>query len=369
MINYVVKKSNGKIYATIPNNVILGPNQPNENPVPINLVGRNKVSYGLAFNENFLHMTEHFAGQSAPKGSVPGQIWYNYFSTTGQLLIALKDSAQQPDPSNPVTEMDWASIPMIANFNTVPDSDTSLMGRMVLTNNGDSLMVVMKDKEWREIQTTRPLDKEYQTLLDISYDTGKRYISFQNGSSSKPVAYFNKGGAYTADPAGYAYFQNGQGALLFGANYFYELKIVARAVTDTNGTVTSVPTTYKTWLVKGSYFVENDAGFQAGVTYPRDLPDPRKISGLRQIIDVIDQGGGADNWNISVQVNPIDPALANATGTTVTDYNNYVTASLNSKIHLGFRIQGNIDNLNVGEQVLTQWNVYLHQTGIRTDGV
>lgn len=52
-VNYTIYRSNGSVYATIPNNVILGPNQPGSNPVPLNLVGRNKVSYGQAWNENF----------------------------------------------------------------------------------------------------------------------------------------------------------------------------------------------------------------------------------------------------------------------------------------------------------------------------
>ncbi len=74
-VNYVIKRSDGTTYATIPNDVILGPNQPGSNPVPLNFVGRNKVGYGQASNENFLHLVENFTSSNAPYGNVKGQLW------------------------------------------------------------------------------------------------------------------------------------------------------------------------------------------------------------------------------------------------------------------------------------------------------
>lgn len=367
MINYIIKRSNGKIYASIPNNTILGPNQPNQNPAPINLVGRNKVGYGQAWDENALWQAENFAGQLAPKGSIIGQVWYRYTSGTGELLISLVDNARQPDASLPATELDWAAIPMITVFNTVPDGSNSIMGRMVLTNNGDSLKVLMKDKEWREIQTVRPQNKQYESLLDINYDTGTKYISFTQSTPTKPVAYFNVGGASFVDPSGYTIFQDGDGVFQFGANYFYELKIIAREVSVLAGEITSIPQNYKTWLIKGSWYVNNEGGFVPGTTVASQIPDPRKVANLTQITDIIDST--QDNWNCTININGVDITLPGANGTTEADCENYVLASLNSKKHLGIRIDGNVTNLAAGQTRLTQWSVLIKVTGVPPIGV
>lgn len=368
-MNYIIKRSNGKIYASVPNNTILGPNQPNQNPVPINLLGRDKVGYGQALNENFLWLAENFSGQTRPVGSVPGQLWYKNTSGTGELLISLVDGARQPDPSVPSTELDWASVPMITLFNTVPDGDTSIMGRMVLTNNGDRLMCLMKNKEWREIQTTRPMNKEYSSLLDINYDTGFKYISFSQLSSTKTVAYFNLGGASITDSNGWVNFQNGDSVLQFGSNYFYELKIMARQVnTDsTTGEIISYPKIYSTWLVKGSFYVDNKGTIVNGDVTANQIPDPRKIYSLTQIVDTIDSID--QTWSINVVINGEDTTLPSRLGTTQTDYNTYVTASLNSTKHLGFRIEASISDLNAGQTTLTQWSALLNLTGIPPVGV
>lgn len=367
MINYTIHRSNGKIYASIPNNAVLGPNQPNQNPTAINLVGRNKVGYGQAWNENALWQAENFAGQLAPKGSITGQIWYRYTSGTGELLISLVDDARQPDASKPETELDWASIPMITLFNTVPDGSNSIMGRMVLTNNGDSLKVLMKDKEWREIQTSRPQNKQFESLLDINYDAGTKYISFTQSSNTKPISYFNIGGASDVTSDGYTVFQNGDGVFQFGSNYFYELKIIGREVSLSNGEVVSIPQNYKTWLIKGSFYVNNKGTFIPGTTTASKIPDPRQVANLTQIIDTIDST--QDNWNVSVNINGADLTLPDANGTTQADCENYVLASLNSNKHLGIRIDGNITGLNVGQSKLTQWSVFIKITGVPPIGV
>jgi len=367
MISYVIKRSNGKIYASIPENTILGPNQPNQNPAPINLVGRNKVGYGQAWDENALWQAENFAGQLAPKGSITGQIWYRYTSGTGELLISVVDDARQPDASVPATELDWAAIPMITVFNTVPDGSNSIMGRMVLTNNGDSLKVLMKDKEWREIQTSRPQNKQYEALLDINYDSGTKYVAFSQSASTKPISYFNVGAASLVDEDGYTVFQDGDGVFQFGANYFYELKIIAREVSLVNNEVVSIPANYKTWLIKGSWFVNNAGTYIPGTTVASALPDPRKVANLTQITDIIDST--QSNWNVTVNINGIDVSLPGANGTTQADYENFVMASLNSNKHLGIRIDGNITNLPAGQTTYTQWSVYLSVTGVPPIGV
>lgn len=362
---YVLKRSNGKIFTSIGSNTILGINQPSKTATPVNLIGRNKVSWGQAVNENFLWLAENFAGQTAPKGSVTGQLWYNYNTSSGQLLMSLVDSARQPDSSNPETEADWGTIPLITLMNTVPDGDNSILGRMVLTQNADALMVLMKNKEWREIQTTKPIDKQYESLLDINYDPNKKYIAFTTATSKKPISFFNKGGTALVDDKGYMYFNDAEGALKFGANYFYTLKILAREVIeDSKGNVVPVPNTYKTWEVKGSFYIDNNGGFNAGTTKPKDLPDPRKIKSISQVKDVYDQTNNTANWDINVELNTVDPTLPNGDLTTQAGYENYVSASLNSRSHLGFKITGNISNISTGQVVRTQWSVLLQLTGI-----
>lgn len=373
MINYTIKRSNGEIFASIPNNVILGPNQPDANPVPINLVGRNKVSYGQATNENFLWLSENFAGEKAPRGAVKGQLWYNNYGTSaGQLLIALKDSARQPNPDDPTTELEWASVPSITLFNTLPDSDTSIMGRMVLTNNGESLMVVMKDKEWREIQTTRPLNKEYDSLLDINYDLNKKYIQFDRATPSKDICFFNNGGSFSVDANGFGYFVNGQGALHFGSNYFYELKILAREITENGDEIVPSSMIYKSWVIRGTFYTPNDSSniSSDGSYVPaKNMSDPREISEITKITDVITQSSAADNWNIDLEINPIDSTLPQQNSTSKDGYFEYITASLNSKKHLGFKIRCSMTGLEAGEIHKLQFSVHLRMSGIPPVGV
>ena len=364
-INYTIYRSDGTVYATIPNNVILGPNQPGSNPVPLNLVGRNKVGYGQAWNENFLHLVEHFSGSVAPRGNVKGQIWYRNTGATGELLISLLDNARQPEDT--VTEAEWASIPMISVFNTIPDGENSVMGRMVLTSNGDSLRVLMKNKEWREIQTSRPENKEYSTLLDINYDTGKKYIEFTQSVSTKPLAYFNMGGTSQVDEDNWTTFTNGTGVFEFGSNYFYELKIMIREVSDATGSVVSLPYNSKTFMIKGQFYVDNQGTFVPGSVGASSIPDPRRITQLESIKDVITSS--RPNWDVNIVINGVDSTIPNPNGVTKADYENWVINSLNSNKNLGFRIDGSISNLVAGESVKLQASVLLNITGIPLIGV
>lgn len=365
MDSYIIRRSDGSIFATIPNNTILGPNQPNSNPTPINLMGRNKVGYGQATNENFLHLVEHFSSGTAPKGNVKGQLWYKNTSGAGEMLIALQDGAAQPVDA--ATEAQWATLPMISVFNTVPDGTNSNMGRMILTNNGDSLRVLMKDKEWREIQTIRPQNKEYESLLDINYDDGQKYISFTQSNSTKPVAYFNIGGAATVDSNGWTMFQSGDGVFQFGGNYFYEMRIMAREVQNVNTVIVPVPTSYKTWIIRGQFYVNNKLEITGGSVQAQQIPDPRRVANLSSITDIIDST--KDNWSVGVVINGVDPNIPGATATTKLGYEQWVINSLNSPKNLGIRIDGSVSGLAAAQTTLTQWSVLLKMTGIPPVGV
>lgn len=41
------------------------------------LIGRNAVNFGLAMNENFIALLQHFSSSTPPANPVPGQIWFN----------------------------------------------------------------------------------------------------------------------------------------------------------------------------------------------------------------------------------------------------------------------------------------------------
>lgn len=369
-MDYTIKRSDGKTYVTIPSNVILGPNVPKSSPTPVNLIGRDKISFGQPQNENFLWLAENFRNDTAPKGSIKGQIWYKQSSGIGQLLLSKVDNARNPIPNDLDTEGDWASIPVITVTNTLPNADESIMGRMALTNNGDSLRVVMRDKEWREIQTTRPVNKQFERLLDINYDPGKKYIQFDSNTPVKPIVFFNNGAAELPLPEGYSIYQDGDGVFRYGSNYFYNMKVMVRVVNELqDGTLVPVPETYKSWMIKGTFWVDNAGNFTFGTTTPNIMPDPRRIHTLDQITDTITEAFNTQQWGVNMVINGVDPSIPGGTDTSKDGYTNYVRASLDSNKHLGFKMDGQLPNLTAGAPVKTQWSVLLSITGIPPVGV
>ena len=112
---YRIKRTNGNFFASVPDNVILGPNIPSAAPSPLNLVGRNKVSYGQAQNENFIWLLENFANNSAPAYPLKGQLWYDYTnddgSSGGELKIA---------PYDGIDSSQWITVPIISQVTTEP---------------------------------------------------------------------------------------------------------------------------------------------------------------------------------------------------------------------------------------------------------
>ena len=57
----------------------------------LTFVGKNYPGYAQVIGENFLHLLENFANNSAPsrEKSVPGQLWYDTNATNPQLKVKI----------------------------------------------------------------------------------------------------------------------------------------------------------------------------------------------------------------------------------------------------------------------------------------
>jgi len=79
--------------------------------------GRSTTAYGTAINENFLHLLENFAKNSAPSNPIEGQIWYDNTPGSEQLKVydatnwvasgGLKKALTQPEASSSVVGDLW----------------------------------------------------------------------------------------------------------------------------------------------------------------------------------------------------------------------------------------------------------------------
>jgi hypothetical protein len=67
---YVLKKSNGRVFVTIPDGSI-------DQSTAITFLGKNYAGYGQVIGQNFLYLMENFASISQPKNPIQGQLWYD----------------------------------------------------------------------------------------------------------------------------------------------------------------------------------------------------------------------------------------------------------------------------------------------------
>jgi hypothetical protein len=77
-MSYTINHYNGTIVANIADGTL-------DTSTSLSLAGRNYAGYGEYLNENQIFLLEHFAGTTAPVGSISGQVWYN--SATGLLNV------------------------------------------------------------------------------------------------------------------------------------------------------------------------------------------------------------------------------------------------------------------------------------------
>ncbi|AUS03003.1 hypothetical protein NVP2275O_422 [Vibrio phage 2.275.O._10N.286.54.E11] len=317
---YNIARTDGSLYAVISDNLILGPNVPEGVPAPINLIGRNKVKFGQAQNENFLWLTENFASDNVPTASVRGQLWYNTRSEDqtgmgGELLIAPADGLSD--------RSEWLTVPVISKVSTDPIEANE--GRMVIYK-GDTLKIFI-DGEWRIIDTGVDQNSIFRTLLPIRYFDDNLVVSVSNpdydatlnpevspninvkviphlANSWKDVATFNQGGAIKS---GSDIVVSGDDALKYGGSYKWEATIAARD--------SVIKTNTKSWKMQGAFSVQSvQQQREAIAQLPTNTnlfvnPDPRILkenfdSGIYAnscVKEVLQETGSTSGWDCSVQ--------------------------------------------------------------------
>ena len=68
---YNVNRYNGVLQTTVPDQTV------DSSSTDLKFVGKNYAGYGELLNENFLHLLENFRGDTLPRKSIPGQLWYD----------------------------------------------------------------------------------------------------------------------------------------------------------------------------------------------------------------------------------------------------------------------------------------------------
>ena len=91
----------------------------NNTETSLKLPGRLLSDYGVAVNENFLHLLENFANVNPPTNPVEGQLWYDTTDSVDQLKIydgtnwvaagGLKKNASEPESTNSVKGDLWVN--------------------------------------------------------------------------------------------------------------------------------------------------------------------------------------------------------------------------------------------------------------------
>ena len=78
-MSYIINKTDGSVLTEIVDGSI------DQTATDITLVGKNAVSYGEFFNENFVHILENFANTNSPNNPILGQLWYD--TSEGRLKV------------------------------------------------------------------------------------------------------------------------------------------------------------------------------------------------------------------------------------------------------------------------------------------
>ena len=68
---YIINGFNGEVVAIIADGTI------DTTSTTLQLVGRSVTEYGVAENENYVWLMQHFSAPDAPPNPLTGQLWYN----------------------------------------------------------------------------------------------------------------------------------------------------------------------------------------------------------------------------------------------------------------------------------------------------
>ena len=331
MSNFKLKRSNDVFYATVPTNVILGPNIPSATPTPINLIGRNKISYGEAQNENFLWLTENFSNTTAPSYAIRGQLWYDYTNdyNGGELKIASIDS-----PSS----TDWVSIATVVRTNSTPTA--SHPGRFIIYK--DNQLKVRMDDDWYNVVTELPKNKQYQSLLSIINNDdiyNDEYTTVKlTGAADCIISRFDDGGYITS-----AGLLGGldDGVLRYGSSYQFEADILVRYANN--------PQMFSTWKITGCFSVDSELT-QSGY----GIPDPRRVTILKSTVTrgLSSNDSAFSTWTVKVQADSTAPVA----GTSVED--------VVDGDYYGLVFKANAGYSDASATIKTQWNISFRISGV-----
>ena len=106
-MSYQITLTNGNILTTVPDTQLVSTYG------GLNLIGKNYVGSGTAFNNDLVHMIENFSSSTPPTNPLVGQIWYDSVSSSlnfwnGTLFTSLGViTASQVAPSNPIEGQQW----------------------------------------------------------------------------------------------------------------------------------------------------------------------------------------------------------------------------------------------------------------------
>ena len=143
MTTYTINLTNGSLLTTI------SPQTENTSSTPITLFGQGVLNYGQLFNDNYVHMIEHFANSTAPANPLVGTLWYNsafsiYQVWNGTTWVALRPDVVFPNDAGITTALIstapsivgvFSNGNIIATFSDIAVSNASLPPNISFRNN------------------------------------------------------------------------------------------------------------------------------------------------------------------------------------------------------------------------------------------
>lgn len=127
-MSYTIKKSNGSFLVEVADNSV------NTTATSVSLVGRGSKTYGLAFAENFVHLTENFANNISPSTPMQGQLWYD---TSANIIKVYNGTGWIPvgstfvNPENPSQTAGMVAILLPTTGGDIPVLVFLARGRVV----------------------------------------------------------------------------------------------------------------------------------------------------------------------------------------------------------------------------------------------